>query len=181
MLTMAARLYESGTQKWRGPGLTMSRGLGDTDAAEYLLEKSHQPTLVYVLLLLLATHCSTLLTRCGFISTPTVSTRTIEPQDRFLILASDGVWEFIDSSEAVSIVARAQKLGMPASDAAHLLIMRAVIRWAQVEGNYRDDITAMVVYLPETIATLRERKSSQERGASPAPTPQETGACGGDK
>ena len=137
------------------------------------------------MLLRLATHCSTL-TRCGFISTPTVSTRTIEPQDLFLILASDGVWEFIDSSEAVSIVARAQKLGMPASDAAHLLIMRAVIRWAQVEGNYRDDITAMVVYLPETIATLRERKSSQESSASPAvlrpaPTLQETGACGGDK
>ena len=115
------------------------------------------------------------------------------------------MWEFIDSSEAVSIVARAQKLGMPASDAAHLLIMRAVIRWAQVEGNfkpnpdpnpnpnpnpnpwaqvegnYRDDITAMVVYLPETIATLRERKSSQERSVSPAATLQETGACGGDK
>jgi len=111
-----------------------------------------------------------------------VSTRTIEPQDLFLILASDGVWEFIDSSEAVSIVARAQKLGMPASDAAHLLIMRAAIRWAQVEGNYRDDITAMVVYLPETIATLRERerKSSQERSASPAATLQETGDCGGD-
>ena len=54
----------------------------------------------------------------------------------------------------------------------------------QVEGNYRDDITAMVVYLPETIATLRERKSSQERSASPAATPQDqqTGACaGGDK
>ena len=115
------------------------------------------------------------------------------------------MWEFIDSSEAVSIVARAQKLGMPASDAAHLLIMRAVIRWAQVEGNfkpnpdpnpnpnpnpnpwaqvegnYRDDITAMVVYLPETIATLKERKSSQERSVSPAATLQETGACGGDK
>ena len=120
------------------------------------------------------------------------------------------MWEFIDSREAVGIVARARKLGMPASDAAHLLIMRAVIRWAQVEGNltltrtrtltptltltrtltltqvegnYRDDITAMVVYLPETIATLRERKSSQERSASPAATPpQQTGACaGGDR
>ena len=40
ILTMAARLYESVTQKWRGPGLTMSRGLGDTDAAECLPEKS---------------------------------------------------------------------------------------------------------------------------------------------
>ena len=45
------------------------------------------------------------------------------------------MWEFIDSREAVGIVARARKLGMPASDAAHYLIMRAVIRWAQVEGN----------------------------------------------
>ena len=56
-------------------------------------------------------------------------------------------------------MANAFRKGMPASDAAHLLIMRAVIRWAQVEGSYRDDITALVVYLPETIATLRERKS----------------------
>ena len=62
--------------------------------------------------------------------------------------------------------------GMPASDAAHLLIMRAVIRWAQVEGSYRDDITALVVYLPETIATLRERKSRNSpplRGAQRSP------------
>ena len=40
ILTMVARLYESMTQKWRGPGLTMSRGLGDTDAAECLPEES---------------------------------------------------------------------------------------------------------------------------------------------
>jgi hypothetical protein len=44
ILIIAARLYESATQKWRGPGLTMSRGLGDTDAAAYLLEKSNSPT-----------------------------------------------------------------------------------------------------------------------------------------
>ena len=58
---MAARLYESVTQKWRGPGLTMSRGLGDTDAAECLLEKSrtNQLTLVTSYFLLLAAYCST--------------------------------------------------------------------------------------------------------------------------
>ena len=104
---VAARLYESFEAMWRGPGLTMARGLGDTDAA-----------------------------KCGFIATPSVrdrgggpsppcprprpgplpspspsslsftpphtpqvSTRLIEERDLFLILASDGVWEFIDSAE----------------------------------------------------------------------------------
>ena len=56
---------------------------------------------------------------------------------------------------------RAFESGLAARDAAHLLIMRAVIRWAQVEGSYRDDITAVGVYLPETISTLGQNKADK--------------------
>ena len=124
-----ARMYADPAERWRGPGLTMSRALGDTDAEA-----------------------------CGLICTPTVTTRVLTPHDQFLILASDGVWEFIESSDAVRLVEKAYRAGQPASDAAQELIMRAVLRWAQVEGMYRDDITAVVVYLPATLKALRERK-----------------------
>ena len=133
-----ARVYESKSEPWRGPGLTMSRTLGDTDASV-----------------------------CGVIATPEVRTHEVQSEDAFLILASDGVWEFIDSDEAVHIVGRALESGLAASDAAHLLIMRAVIRWAQVEGSYRDDITAVVIYLPETIGTLRQKSSDRSPRVSP--------------
>ena len=41
---------------------------------------------------------------CGLIATPEVTEHVIEPGDQFLLIASDGVWEFIDSEEAVQIV-----------------------------------------------------------------------------
>jgi len=120
-----ARVYESETERWRGPGLTMSRVLGDTDAE-----------------------------KCGLLSTPEVQVHQIAPEDCFLIIGSDGIWEFIDDAEAVSIVSNAHKHGKSASQASSTLILRAALRWAQNEGGYRDDITATVVYLPQTLAAI---------------------------
>lgn len=120
-----ARVYDSSGQRPRGPGLTMSRVLGDTDAES-----------------------------CGVIPTPEVKTHTIAEGDRFLILASDGVWEFIGSAEAVRIVDTLYLAGQSATAAARELILRAAIRWAQMEGCYRDDITATVVYLAAATEAL---------------------------
>ena len=80
----------------------------------------------------------------GVISTPVVQSFMQGPQDRCLILASDGVWEFITSQEAVQIV---QKHGS-APAACRALITEATQRWRKEEGNYRDDITAIVVLMP---------------------------------
>ena len=57
-----SRVYESQSNPRLGPGLTMSRSLGDIDAD-----------------------------RCGIIPNPTVGFHTIDRQnDRFIVLASDG-------------------------------------------------------------------------------------------
>ena len=37
-------------------------------------------------------------------SEPEVFTRTLTTRDAFIILASDGVWEFIPSQDAVNII-----------------------------------------------------------------------------
>ena len=79
---------------------------------------------------------------------------TVQPTDQFLILASDGVWEFIDNDEAVAIVGQFYDKGLPALDACRFLIAKAALNWRKFEGDYRDDITAIVVYLPDVVTAL---------------------------
>mmetsp|Transcript_24374 Transcript_24374/g.62871 ORF Transcript_24374/g.62871 Transcript_24374/m.62871 type:complete len:80 (+) Transcript_24374:964-1203(+) len=58
------------------PGLAMSRSIGDHVA-----------------------------TPIGVVADPELTSHELTPSDEFLILASDGVWEFIDSQTAIDIVA----------------------------------------------------------------------------
>jgi serine/threonine protein phosphatase PrpC len=111
----------------------------------------------------------------GVIARPVVTTRTIDWEaDEFVIVATDGVWEFLSSEDAVNIVGRhlygetaanddgtgdsdADKDdagdgsvgggGLGASAACKALIKAASEKWHEHEGDYRDDITAIVVRL----------------------------------
>jgi len=82
----------------------------------------------------------------GVIPEPEVIERQIQPEDQFMVLASDGVWEFIPNQEAISIVAEHMKDG--ATAACQKLIETAAERWRYNEGDYRDDITAIVARIP---------------------------------
>jgi protein phosphatase 2C family protein 2/3 len=83
----------------------------------------------------------------GVIAEPVVTKHKIAPNDEFLILASDGVWEFISSQEAVDIVG--EHLDRGATKACQALIEAAAAKWHEEEGDYRDDITALVVCLQD--------------------------------
>jgi serine/threonine protein phosphatase PrpC len=63
-------------------------------------------------------------------------------RDHYMIIASDGVWEFISSEEAVRLVST---MPNPRS-AAELLCKESVDRW-HVEEPVCDDITALVVFV----------------------------------
>mmetsp|Transcript_4041 Transcript_4041/g.6265 ORF Transcript_4041/g.6265 Transcript_4041/m.6265 type:complete len:564 (+) Transcript_4041:52-1743(+) len=82
----------------------------------------------------------------GVIPTPEVTKYEFLPEDEFIIMASDGVWEFISSQEAVEIVRDNLKMG--AHFACQELIQTAAVRWQEEEGDYRDDITAVIFTLP---------------------------------
>merc|ERR1712216_1005662 len=78
-----------------------------------------------------------------------VTSHEVAPGDDFLILASDGVWEFIESQEAVDIVQQAlSENGGSVSGACERLISAAMLLWQEYEGDYRDDITAVVFKIP---------------------------------
>eukprot|EP00307_Rebecca_sp_RCC1486_P012012 CAMPEP_0119409122 /NCGR_PEP_ID=MMETSP1335-20130426/2482_1 /TAXON_ID=259385 /ORGANISM="Chrysoculter rhomboideus, Strain RCC1486" /LENGTH=357 /DNA_ID=CAMNT_0007433451 /DNA_START=70 /DNA_END=1143 /DNA_ORIENTATION=- len=122
--------YVTPAQEWGGParvwmtparelpGLAMSRSIGDHVA-----------------------------TPIGVVADPELTSHELTPSDEFLILASDGVWEFIDSQTAVDIVAPVLR-SRGASMACTKLILAAGEHWREEEGDYRDDITAIVVKLP---------------------------------
>jgi serine/threonine protein phosphatase PrpC len=86
--------------------------------------------------------------KVGVIATPEVQVYDLNSDDLFIILATDGIWEFISSQEAADIVWGALKSGSGASKATQLLIENAALRWRKFEGDYRDDITAIVITLP---------------------------------
>lgn len=89
-----------------------------------------------------------ILRQVGVICDPVVKTVPLEVKmDEFLILGSDGIWEFIGSDEAVEIIEACLRSGDGASSACKTLIDIAASRWRVVEGDYRDDITAIVVDL----------------------------------
>ena len=103
------------------PGLAMSRAMGDT-----------------------------LATRVGVTATPgmiyaELFTVPLTPDDSFIVLASDGIWEFMSSQEVVSQVAGFVERGRT-EDCCKLLVEEATKRW-QREEDCVDDITVVVAFL----------------------------------
>lgn len=99
------------------PGLAMSRSLGDTIAHSV-----------------------------GVLSTPEVVERELTPDDRVIVLGSDGLWEFIDSKECIDMIADCLK----PEDAVERLATAAWRRWFDSEKTV-DDITVIVVLLSKVL------------------------------
>ena len=91
-------------------------------------------------------------------------TRTeIEEQDLFVILASDGIWEFLSSEEAVQLVAKEYFKYFPASqqqkpastqeanfafvkESCSVLVRAAIEKWKEAE-DVVDDCTCCIIKL----------------------------------
>ena len=97
------------------PGLAMSRSIGDLVGKNY-----------------------------GIIADPGIIDYNITINTRFIIVCSDGVWEFL-SNEEVSKSGRQFYLHSNASELCQELISRSIIEW-QVQDSSIDDITAVVAF-----------------------------------
>ncbi|OMJ69212.1 hypothetical protein SteCoe_33124 [Stentor coeruleus] len=97
------------------PGLAMSRSLGDFLASSV-----------------------------GVISEPDVFIHNIEKEDKFLLLASDGIWEALDNLTCIKIVGEYYEEGN-IQGAARMLLEMAEDVWNK-RDNYVDDITFIIVF-----------------------------------
>ena len=112
----------------RGPGLRCSRMMGDLDV-EHLLSAA-----------------------------PDVQEYTIHEKDEYLVIASDGVWEFLSNEQVMKYVHKTYKRFGSAVNAAKVLCVQSLLKWKEEEGAYRDDISVFVVHLPSACASLEEQK-----------------------
>ena len=105
----------------QGPGLAVSRAFGDAIAHT-----------------------------CGVISVPEVRVRSIQPEDRWFMIGSDGVWDVMslaDVGEVIERVAARNPTSWSPQRAASVIVSTARHRWLrtpQALGRV-DDITALVV------------------------------------
>ena len=97
------------------PGLAMSRSIGD------FVAKS-----------------------CGVIAEPEILEFDITNESRFLVMASDGVWEFLSNNKVTELVAPYYKNG-EISKACDKLIDEATKCW-KAEDCIVDDITVIIVF-----------------------------------
>jgi len=98
------------------PGLAMSRSLGDFVAASV-----------------------------GVSCIPEIKEFTIAPEDRFMIVASDGVWEFIESIDVVKIIAPFYESNN-VEGACDYLLGVSLKRWQEEEEVVVDDITLIIIF-----------------------------------
>ena len=98
------------------PGLAMTRSFGDSMAA-----------------------------RVGVNAIPEIKEFMLTPEDKIMVLASDGVWEFLKNQEVANIVYPFY-LQKNAEGAAESLVRAAFKRWKR-EESVIDDITCIIVFL----------------------------------
>ena len=132
------RVFEKQNESYL-PGIAMSRSIGDNFAKK--LGVTYEPDLFQY---------------------------TLIPQDKIIIIATDGLWHVINNEEAISICAKYFEEKMKPDDAVEELVNVAKERWKKVSGgNYNisfepnaevtsgnrkktkdiDDITCMVIFL----------------------------------
>ncbi|CAD8091952.1 unnamed protein product [Paramecium primaurelia] len=100
----------------QAPGLAMTRSFGDKVGAQ-----------------------------AGVIAEPEIKQFSISAQDQFIVIASDGVWEYMSNEEVMSIVIPFLEKDNP-DQAAERIIIEATQAWRR-NSLARDDITCIVIFL----------------------------------
>jgi len=93
------------------------------------------------------------LRKAGVIATPEIHREEMqEDNDEILILASDGVWEHMSNQDVINIAAQYDN----ATDAAYHIVCESTRLWWVDEGEYRDDITVIVIFLKDMLEYMKE-------------------------
>jgi serine/threonine protein phosphatase PrpC len=98
------------------PGLAMSRSLGDKVASSV-----------------------------GVISEPEMYETVLSVDDKFIVIASDGIWEFLPNDQVVEMIVPYWQDNNP-EGACERLVNEAVYHW-QNEDEVIDDITIIIIFL----------------------------------
>jgi serine/threonine protein phosphatase PrpC len=82
----------------------------------------------------------------GVTSIPEVQCFKINYNDKFVIIGSDGLWEFLSNTEVGNIVYPYYLLDDP-EKSANEVVKAAFRQWRKKESSMVDDITVVVIFL----------------------------------
>ena len=82
----------------------------------------------------------------GVSSEPEVVRMKLDKRDKFILLASDGVWEFLSNQEVLQLVVPYYKEGK-LEEACDALLRLAYDRWTAEDNSVVDDITLVLIFL----------------------------------
>ena len=118
-------LYEDGvfdgpyrvwnSSKQEYPGLAVSRSIGDTEA-----------------------------TKLGVLAEPEFNLKTLKSNMKYIVIASDGIWEFLNNKDVSEIIKPFYNAG-DAKGAVEELIKQSREKWAS-DGESADDITVIIIF-----------------------------------
>ncbi|XP_058737512.1 probable protein phosphatase 2C 60 [Vicia villosa] len=96
-------------------------------------------------------------------SEPSISVHQLQPQDQFIIFASDGLWEHLSNQEAVDIVQNNPLSGIArrlVKTALHEAAKKREMRYSDlkdidrgVRRHFHDDITVIVVFIDSNLVS----------------------------
>jgi len=102
----------------------------------------------------------------GVIATPDVSVHEVDLTKKpFLVLGSDGVWEFLQTEFVVATVAETLREA-GASHSVERIRTEAKKAWNRREGDHLDDITALVVRLGNDVDSSLDSRVVREKCSS---------------
>lgn len=84
--------------------------------------------------------------RVGITAEPEILELDLQKDDKFIVLASDGVWEFITNEEVAQMVAPFFET-KNAEKAAEAVVRESYLRWKKEEEGIVDDITCVIIFL----------------------------------
>ena len=81
----------------------------------------------------------------GVINIPDINIYEYNGNEKFIVIASDSIWQYIDSDECVEIIKDFYEKNMDAIGALNSLVTEAIKRWKK-QDNKIEDITAVVIF-----------------------------------
>ena len=91
----------------------------------------------------------------GVISEPEVSEYVFKPEDKFIVLASDGLFEFMESQEVVDIIKDYYEKN-DIVGCCEYLYKESTRKWIQEEEDTIDDITMILVFFEDLYEEIEE-------------------------
>ena len=102
----------------KGPGLAMSRSIGDGQAKNL-----------------------------GVLAEPDIFEYTLNEADKFIVCASDGIWEYLSNDNVMNIIKDIYENEGKAEDACDLLVKKASEEWKKENNKTMDDISCAILFL----------------------------------